>query len=191
MAAGLTEQQKKIVLIALLAVIAAYVDFTYILKLQWNNYKRISAKLRQVNLSLKQYDKNSPYYKNLVLEYGRIKEKRQDTEKNVYSDAAVPLFLDDLSKLANSFDVKIMQVRPQGQPSSDKAKGADKAMNPDFHPLFIEFDLSCSYHQLGKFLNSLERNPLVEAIRIKVSSEGQGSPRQKIALTLKIYVQKK
>ena len=190
MTIALTAQQKRAILMALLVVIAAYADVTFILRVQWNSYQRVSAKLRQLNLSLSQYDKNSPYYKGLVLEYGRIKDKLVDIEKYVYSDAAVPLFLDGLSRLANSFDVKIMQVRPQAA-SADKAKDADRALNTNFYPLFFEFDLSCTYHQLGKFLNALERNPLVEASRIKISSEGQGSPRQKAALTLKVYVQKK
>lgn len=191
MATGrLTNLQKKYVLAALLAAIAAYADFTYVLSPQWNNYKRINVRLHQTDVSLSQYDENSPYYKNLVLEYGRIKDKRSEVEENVYSDASVPLFLDGLSRLANSHEVKIMQVRPQIAPP-DKAKGAEKAISPDFHPLFIEFDLSCSYHQLGKFLSVLERNPLVEAGRINIVPDAQDSLRQKASLTLKVYVQKK
>ncbi|TAN59982.1 hypothetical protein EPN16_06140 [bacterium] len=191
MATGqLTNLQKKYVLTALISAIAVYADFTYVLRAQWNNYKQMSAKLRQAEVSLSQYDENSAYYKNLVLEYGRIKDSRAEVEENVYSDASVPLFLDGLSRLANSYEVKIMQVRPQVAPS-DKAKGAEKALSPDFHPLFLEFDLSCSYHQLGKFLNALERNPLVEANRINIAPDAQDPLRQKALLTLKVYVQKK
>lgn len=190
MAIGLTNQQKKAVLWALLAVIAAWIDFTFVLRLQWNSYKRISAKLQELSASLGQYNKNSSYYRNLVLEYGRLQKKHADIEKNVYSEAAVPLFLDDISKLAYSFDVKIMQVKPKSV-SADKTKGADKALSLNFHPLLFEFDLSCAYHQLGKFLSALERNPLVEVSAVKVASEGEGSLRQKAALTLKVYVQKK
>lgn len=186
----LTNLQKKYALTALLAAIAVYADFTYVLRPQWNNYKRINTKLRQADVSLSQYDENSPYYKNLVLEYGRIKDKRSEVEENVYSEVSVPLFLDGLSRLANSNEVKIMQVRPQIEPP-DKARGAEKALSPDFHPLFLEFDLSCAYHQLGKFLNALERNPLVEASRINIVPDAQDSLRQKASLTLKVYVQKK
>lgn len=186
----LTNPRKKSVLTALLAAIAVYADFTYVLRPQWNNYKRINIKLSQTDISLSQYDENSSYYKNLVLEYGRIKDRRAEVEENVYSDVSVPLFLDGLSRLANSHEVKIMQVRPQIAPP-DKAKGAEKALSPDFHPLFLEFDLSCSYHQLGKFLNALERNPLVEAIRINIVSDAQDPLKQKVSLTLKVYVQKK
>lgn len=191
MTIGLANQQKKAVLLALLAVIAAWIDFTFVLRLQWNSYKRISAKLQELSASLGQYNKNSSYYKNLVLEYGRLQKKHaDDIEKNVYSEAAVPLFLDDISKLAYSFDVKIMQVKPKSL-SADKTKGADKAMSLNFYPLLFEFDLSCAYHQLGKFLSALERNPLVEVSAVKVASEGEGSLRQKAALALKVYVQKK
>lgn len=190
MTGRLTNPQKKSLLTALLAVIAVYADFTYVFRPQWNNYKRINTKLRQADVSLSQYDENSSYYKNLLLEYGRIKDRRAEIEENVYSDVSVPLFLDGLSRLANSHEVKIMQVRPQIAPA-DKAKGAEKALSPDFHPLFLEFDLSCSYHQLGKFLNALERNPLVEAGRINIVSDAQDPLRQKASLTLKVYVQKK
>lgn len=190
MAVNLTDRQKKAVLVGILALLVAYVDFTYVLRQQWSSYKRINGKLRQVDLSLSQYDKNSPYYRNLVLEYDKIKDKRRDAEKNVYSDAAVPLFLDDLSGIAKSYDVKIMQVNPQALPPN-KAKGQDKDLSVNFYPLFFEFDLSGSYHQLGEFLNAIERNPLLEAIRMNISSDSQGSLKQKAALTLKIYVQKK
>lgn len=190
MAKGITEQQKKIVLTAIVACIILYVDFAYVLRLQLNNLKSISGKLRQVKVSLNQYNKNSTYYKDLQEAFDRLKNKHRDIEKYVFSDTDLPLFLDDLSKRAYSFDVKIMQVKPQSG-SSAKAKGADKALTSNFHPLLLEFDLACGYHQLGKFLSALEANPLVEVSQIKINSESRESTKQKVALTLKLYAQKK
>lgn len=191
MAKGITEQQKKLALAAIAACIILYVDFAYLLKLQLNGLRGISRRLRQAKDSLRQYDTSSSYYRDLEAQLSRLKDKFSDFEKYVYSEPDLPLLLDDIAKKANSLDVKIMQVSPQsGQP--EKAKGADKAAaGSNFHPLLLEFELACGYHQLGKFISALESNPLIEVIRIKIASDSQEPTNQKAGLILKIYAQKK
>lgn len=190
MAKGLTEQQKKIVLLAIAAASVVYFDFRYVLKLQLHTLKSISGKLHQANVSLGQYNKNSTYYKNLQAEFDRLKNKHSSIEKYVFSQGDLPLLLDDISKNALTFGVKIMQIKPQdSSPGKEEKKGKDT--DADFYPLVIALELTAGYHQLGKFLSALEASPLLEVSEVSINSESQEPAKQKAALTLTIYVQKK
>jgi Tfp pilus assembly protein PilO len=186
----LSQQQKKLILAAIIAFIVLYIDFAYILRMQIANFKGVSQKLKQIRTDLSRYSENSPYYKSLQVQSQRLRSKYRDIEEYVFSETGLPLLLDDISKKAFSFGVKIMQIKPQAV-LPQKEKKTAKDINLGLQQANVLLELTGGYHQIGRFLGALEANPLIETSEVKINSQPGASAIQKAAITLKVYVQKK
>ncbi len=90
-----------------------------------------------------------------------------------------PVFLETLSKIAKSNNVKIIAIEPQ------KAID-DPALFYIRVPVLV--DASCGYHALGKFINDLEySNQFMKIYSIKISGDDDTPEKQQVFLVIHAF----
>jgi len=181
---------KKLILIALLAVFFLYADYTFVLQPRLKNINSLSAKISKRRADIGSLSKDLA-----KLEEAKRKAKEAGNDipaksKSILSDADIPLLLNEISAIANNFQIKIMQIKPVKEIVKD-AKGAKtkpaKARN--FTAELITLELTGDYHDFGKFLNTLEDNKvLLIAEDCKISPLQGNYLQQNIKLVLRTYV---
>ena len=86
------------------------------------------------------------------------------------------------------------KAKPTGKNAKEKAKEAQEEtidLNEKFTAFSISLDISCNYHNLGVFLNSLEdAQAIIKLQDMKISSSSEDSLRQEVNLDLVAYVYK-
>jgi Tfp pilus assembly protein PilO len=124
------------------------------------------------------------------LESRQVSPKAALKEKRIITEAQFASLLQDISKIANNNEVKILQLKPfrQSLPANQDAKV--KALG-SFTPFLISLDLSSGYHNLGKFINGLENlESFVKVQEIKIEPFEDTYLNQKVNLVFVTYVKK-
>lgn len=180
--------KKKVILAVIVLVFILYIDFSFILKAQFKMLKVINPKIAQLKKDIKKLNSDLASLKDI----GKTKEETQEAAIKIVDTIIkvekVPKILEDIAKIANKWEVKIMQIRPlkpslvKPEPSTPIAK---------FFPLLITLDITGTYHNIGKFINELENAPVFIAVEeLLIKPDQINYLNQKITLTLKTYVKK-
>lgn len=175
---------KKILLIVLAAIVIAYIDFVSLIKVQLEGIKVVSPKIARLKEDINSFNRELAASK-------QIKQEKQEgvlKAKVIISDQQIPSLLQEISRLANKNQVKILQIRPSKElkAKDDKAVPAAEAA-----PVSIILDVICGYHNFGLFLNELENSKyFIAAEEMKMIPQSEDYFMQKVSLTLKTYVKK-
>jgi Tfp pilus assembly protein PilO len=123
----------------------------------------------------------------IAMQQSKTKQEVVTKAKEIISEGQLPWLLQEISDIANKFEVKITQIKP-----SQDVKSQEEIIAPvKLFPLFITLDLSCGYHSLGSFINELENANRFIAIKdMRISRSSSDYLHQSITLVLKTYVKK-
>jgi Tfp pilus assembly protein PilO len=173
--------KKKISLIVLVCLVILYLDFTFFLKSQVQNIRDLGPKIKQLRLDIDTLNKDLAYLEALKDKQTGLLSKA----KKIISEDQLPLLFKDISDMANKSNVKIMQMKPEVELQSEvKAQGK-------FLPILLAIDLSCGYHALGKFINTLETSAQFMAVQdIGIESDKKDYLRQNVKLVVMSCVKK-
>jgi len=177
------DKQKKI-LIVIFAVFIAYVDTSYILKAQMAGLKSLTPKVARLEKDLKNLNRD---LENMRIAKGKpaLEAAKANRSSRIITENQISGLLQDISSSANQFDVKIIQIRPLRETGKSVIPG-DK-----FASILINLDLICDYHNLGKFINSLENSPVFMGVaELKISTRIPDYLKQKATLVIRTYVSK-
>lgn len=170
-------------------VFLLYIDFTFILKPQFNLWKAINPKIAQLKKDIKKLNDDLAILSVAVKEKQETQETDQRTAEKIIKEEKIPNLLEEISRIANKREVKIMQIKPLSSPPI--AKPELTTATAKFFSVSIKLDLLGGYHQLGKFINDLENaSVFMEVENLRISSESTSIITQQIELTLKTYVKK-
>ena len=105
----------------------------------------------------------------------------------IISEGQIVDLLQEISDLANKNDIKIAQIRPSREAAGQKQPyGTDK-----YIPLFINLEMTCDYHSLGRFINALENARILMVVQeFKIQTQSADYMKQKVTLVLRTYVTK-
>ncbi|MDP2943653.1 MAG: type 4a pilus biogenesis protein PilO [Candidatus Omnitrophota bacterium] len=181
--------KKKIIAGAIILLIILYIDFTFILKSQFNLWKAINPKIAQLKKDIKKLNDDLAILSTSIKGKQETQETTQRTAEKIIKEEKIPNLLEEISKIANKRDVKIMQIKPLSSPPTAKPELTTAATK--LFPVSIKLDLLGGYHQLGKFINDLENaSVFMEVENLRISSQTSSIITQQIELTLKTYVKK-
>lgn len=101
--------------------------------------------------------------------------------KNLISEQAVPLAVDELTHLGKSKGLNFLSMNPQ--PITASGDGAYKTLP-------IEMVVNSGYSQLGEFLGALDKleKGVVTVSGFKIAPEGGNSSKLKTELVLNLYL---
>ena len=182
------DKQKKI-LIAIIFVLVIYVDTAFILKSQISGVSSLNPKISRLKNDLSNLNRNLSNMRASKNTQGLATPRAQGINSSkILSEGQIPGLLQDISSEANKFDIQIGQIRPSREAANAKSAVAGDKL---FTPILINLDLTCDYHNLGKFINELENfQVFLEAQELKISTSPLDYMKQKVTLILKTYVTK-
>ena len=181
--------KKKIIAGAVILLFLLYIDFAFILKSQFNLWKAINPKIAQLKKDIKKLNDDLAILSTSIKGKQETQETDQRTAEKIIKEEKIPNLLEEISKIANKREVKIMQIKPLSHPPT--AKPELTTATTKLFPVSIKLDLLGGYHQLGKFINDLENaSVFMEVDTLRISSESTSIMTQQIELTLKTYVKK-
>lgn len=172
---------KKIVLILIITTMVLYLDFNFLLKAQMNWLKKSTTEIAKLKNDFKALELG---LKNMQVVKSQQKNLAQSKAKKIISDFELASLLQDISKIGNANNVRILQIKPSREIQKPSA-------SLKLSPVFINLDLICGYHNLGKFINDLENSQTFISVEsFKIEARPEEVLKQKVSLTLKTYVKK-
>lgn len=179
---------KKIYLLMLASLVIIYLDFTFLINLQLRAIKNLTPKITKLKADIDAISKNIGGMENLKNSQIQARQKLLAKTKKIIPEEDIAWILQYVSELADKNNVKITQMKPVKEP---QAKQEKVPLKSKLSPLLIILDLSCDYHALGRFINSLENAQTFFAVQdARIASEQDNYLKQKVNLTLRTYVKK-
>ena len=179
-------QQAKVLLV-IWCVGMVYLDATFIMKPQLSFSAKLSSQIAKYKSDTAKFEKDTLEMRKIKSNPAQMNVKAKGIRK-IITEAEVGDLLQNISDLANKLDVKILQIRPvkDNVAIAEKVPGLER-----FAPLTIVLDTVSDYHQLGKFINSLETGDIyIKISEIKVFAQQGEYFKQKASLVIKTYVKK-
>jgi len=192
----LKQNKQKLILAAVIAAAAVLLDISFVMKAQVSSIGSLGKKVTKLRMDIEGVKKD----KVLM----RKNEQQIETQENIkiYTEEEIPLLLQDISSLANDNQIDVRQISPQsrevkkqeqvkGKKEKGKAKAKPEQKTVNSISVAIKLDLACSYHNLGAFLDQLERaeQPLF-AQELRIARDTSNYMKQNASITLVTYVKK-
>ena len=180
---------QKIILICVVFIIIVYLDCAFLMKIQLSNIKTVKPKIAKLRVDINVFNKS-------LAESKKTRQQQNLSYMRMLSNDQVPMLLEEISDMAKNNKVMLMQVRQVKDTKKKEEKQLQKqakaqAKPDDLVPLYIALDLSGIYHDLGKFINSLESIDKFIAVQdMNIKSQLDDPQVQNANLLLKIYVRK-
>jgi len=179
-------KQKKI-LIVIFFVLIVYVDNSFILKSQRAGLNSLGPKIARLNKDLTNLNQGLENMHSSKSKPGLLTQKRVIRSSKILREGQISELLQEISVAANKFDVKISQIRP----SRETVNAKNVISGDKFTSILINLDLTCDYHNLGKFINTLESSLVFLGVQeLVISAQPSDYMNQKVKLVLKTYVTK-
>lgn len=160
--------------------------------MQWDNIKNVKPKAVKLKNDIDILNKNLSASKDLNKDQGR----QNNLPMRMISKGQLPLLLEEISNMAKSNNVTLMQIKQvkeakQGKEIKQKEKENNPSVPNNLLALNIGLDLSGSYHDFGRFINDLENTDKFIAVEdMSIRPQAVDSLLQNAGIVLKIYVKK-
>lgn len=182
------EREKQIIYLAIFIVIVI-ADVFFILgwqfKLFFNYYKTTNLRKKAIT-TLKSDIINLDGYKR---EIAKLDEKTKDFNLLIADEKDISILIENVSNLANSSSVKIIQIRPVKDKSE---KSTIKAKNSSFSQIVIQISARCDFHQLGNFMSKIETaKNFLKPASLEIQTDGKDYFVQNVKLSLISFVNTK
>ncbi|MDP8260669.1 MAG: type 4a pilus biogenesis protein PilO [Candidatus Gygaella obscura] len=121
---------------------------------------------------------------NLKKEIISIEEKLVSHEGKLFSQEDSQAFLNYINRISKFYNVRIQKINPLSQVKKE-VKSLDKIYLASPYRL----SLTCSYHNLGKFLNKLEQSKdrFVRVDSLSVQADSSKTREHKVELGITIF----
>ncbi|MGE5197401.1 MAG: type 4a pilus biogenesis protein PilO [Deltaproteobacteria bacterium] len=175
--------KRKIIAIALISACLFYADTAFILQWQMKSIGASGKKVTKLKKDIMAFKKDTSSLDKLKNTQAQLSSavKRLILENQKYE------LVQYVYDTAGKFNVKITQLKP-----SNDAKTKEEVINKiKLMPILLNLDLSCDYHQLGRFVNALEEGKYFVSVQdMKILRNPEDQFHHKIVLVLRTYAKK-
>lgn len=113
---------------------------------------------------------NAAEYARLSEDHLKAESELKEVSQLIATDKQVKNVLSEISELATSCNVKILEMLPQ-----DKNLGEDPLLDEYCERHGLQIDLECGYHQLANFIQKLETHKyIIQIISLRMIPGEQG-----------------
>jgi len=185
------DKNKKIILFGLIALVLAYLDLTFVLKMQLGAISKVRPQIIKLINDLKGLERGLERMRSLEKQQGGLKQAMAGGgAKRLVQESRLDALLEQISDTALRRNVNIVSM--QKKPHKEEAVSLDKgkpAQAAKWTPYLINLNLSCAYNDLGKFINDLENfQDFVAVANMAVTPGKKDIYVQDVNLALKTYV---
>ncbi len=181
-------EKNKLIIVAILILLAICLDFVLIIKPQFRGIGAASQKMAKLKKDTSLLNKDLATMEESRRE-GLEAEKKAGSlpSRSIVKEEEIPLLLGNISDTANKNNVKITQIKP----FRDTKQREESVAGVNILPVMITLDLSCGYHSLGSFINALENTAQFMSVQeMKITPASGDFLSQSVSLVLKTYVKK-
>ena len=172
---------KKILLIGLISILVIYVDYSYIIKLQFRSLRNTNSKIVRLEKDIGNISKDLTKMQQFKTKPADASQWSAAKNKIIISKEQVAPLLEDISAIANKNNIKIMQIKPLKE-----SKGKDVTTGS----VLISLDLVGNYHNLWAFVNEIENALELMAVEgMKMEPDSMNYLQQKVNLILRAYLE--
>lgn len=176
-------------------VVLFVIDATILLQGQFFPLMRLFSKARQLKVDIKQAKDDINFfssYKNKLAEYN---VELLELEKKVILEEGLPVALEQISKYADSSNVKILKMMPvsisKNVTKLSKQPSDSAQTSQEFFKQGVSLTVKAGFHQLGRFLALLESSKISFSIqKLEIQTNEQEPSKQLVTLVLELVVRK-
>ncbi len=177
-------EKKKIFLVGGVAIVVLFVYFQLLLGPALGRIGRVRSEARQLRQSLKAVQAGLSQLPQMEKKTTRLREKVRMAEDHFPSKLELPELLERLSEVAETSDVKIVEIEPTKPLSLES--GGDQ---PLYEEVPIALNAKSGYHELGLFINQLENSKRYFVVKdIRIKKDSSDSKRHHVDLVLQTFV---
>ncbi|OGX15699.1 MAG: hypothetical protein A2166_02920 [Omnitrophica WOR_2 bacterium RBG_13_41_10] len=176
---------KKVILIALVCAVIIYLDFAFLIKMQFQAVGNINTKIITLKKDMDNLNKNL-----VLMQQSQNKPTTIKKIKKMISEGQIPLLFQKISDIANKYNVKIQELKPAKDTKEAKTKGSTPAQKSDLNATLLTLNALSGYHELGGFLSELENaDEFIAVENLKIIPQKEGF-KHSVKILLKTYVSK-
>lgn len=151
--AVLKEKQKIYVLIAIFGIVGLALYYSFLLKPLVLGFMANNKELRVVRERVKNEGIMIAGAAEIRRQHENYAKQVERLEKRLPRESQISILLEDFSKIAESSEVKIINIKPL---EATAASSKQEAINNAYIEFPILIEARAGYHQLGAFVNKLE-----------------------------------
>lgn len=168
--------------ICIVSLIALCYSYLFILPKIKENFQ-LSPKLAKLKMDIARINQEWANLAAFKQKIARFEGKINSYEKKLPSEKEIPALLNYLSDTAKKLDVRLVEIKP-----SEIVQGQAQP----YYTIPISLVAECGYHQLGRFLNELERaDRFMKIGYLKIEPAPAGTNLLKAELAVVTYVMSK
>ena len=176
---------RKVILIALVCAVIIYVDFAFLIKMQFRSIGNITAKIITLKKDIDILNNNF-----VLMQQSQNKPTTSKKIKKMISEDQIPMLFQKISDIANKYNLKIQELKPAKDTKEAKTKGSTPAQKSDFNVTLLTLDVLSGYHELGGFLSELENaDEFIAVENLKIIPQEEGF-KHSAKILLRAYVSK-
>lgn len=184
-----SKQSKELILFIILSIVIVITDFSFVFKMQWKNLLGLKPQLVEARKKIKEFSGDVYRADTFKRRLDELEEAVAAKKKGIIDEEAIPAIMNEISKMADSSNLKIMQIRPQKEMRNPEKFTVDKAK--EYYTLPIYIIAQGPYHSLGKFLNQLESSQyFIKVVSLDIFPQAGATLGLDIKLSVNIYVAK-
>ncbi len=181
----LDDRQKKVLLGIILFAVALVDYFVLMYPFQIRTLLTLNPKIEVLDKDIKQAKLDLQHIQDYQNQIAVFRGKLMLLSNRIVAKEAMPLVLDNISRLANNANIRINQLMPQ--------KDAQEVVltNDDgkYYSLPILVEGRGGYHQWGRFINSLESDTIFMSIsNFTIAANPDDPIRHSAKMIIKAYV---
>jgi len=171
------------ILAGLLTVLAVVVYLSFILIPQVVRVSNAISEAGSVGFELKEAEKNIANIPIFEKNKAAYAEKVDRYEKMLPVEQEIPSLLENLSSIAKSSDIKIVGIIPV-------TVKEDKSKKPQvYQEIPILINAKSGYHELGKFLSSMENSDrFMKVADIQIKANAQSPKKHDVEIFVLTYI---
>lgn len=180
------DDKKVLILIVLVFVIVFVLYFNFLMRPQLARVADLLSRTGRMMANLKTADSNISKIDSFKKIISDNKEKVEEYEEKLPVEHEIPRLLEDLSNMAKTSNIKILSITPLPAPSVKDASARKRAY---YKEIPIRINAKSGYHELGAFLNNLEKaDRFMKVIDIDIKANRATPKKHDVDLIICTYV---
>lgn len=181
-------KKKKIILLYVLGLVVIFFIYVLIfLRPSITALTDLIPKIRKRGTEIKAVRDDLPFKNKLLAKRKAQQEILGQYEKKLSKEKEVPVLLENLSKIAKNSRVKILSITPlePARAARIKDKGKKEGVCQEIP---IRISAMSGYHELGTFINTLERDKRYMRVSdLKIKANRSSSKRHNVEFVVYAY----
>ncbi len=180
---NLDEQKKMYVFLGILLLVFV-LDYFIIMRTQIKTLSKISPEIEVLSKDLKKTKNDLLRLNQYRKDVRKSSDEVEDLNERIRSREEVPLILEHISRIANDNGVVINQIIPDTKDQELLLENEER----EYYALPINLEAKGAYHNVGRFLNSIENNEAyINVGKFSITSK-IGKKKHAVQLTFKAIV---